>query len=248
MNSYLETALSAANAASAHILESLTKTFTISTKSNPRDIVTQVDIETETLIRSIIAKQYPEHSILGEEAGQTGSSDYRWIIDPIDGTNNFARRIPHFCVSIALELNNLEHTGVIVNPSLAETYQAQKDAASFKNNKAISVSDCENLETAFVTMSFSSQPKDVKFANPIWEDLLSKCHVARRMGSTALELAFVAEGRSDAFVGFGQNHWDYAAGILLVKEAGGVVDLEDNGKTLIAASSASLAAELKALI
>jgi len=248
MNNYLKTALNAGNAAAAHILESLSGTLEISSKSNPRDIVTQVDIETETLIRSIISKQYPEHSILGEEAGETGSSDYRWIIDPIDGTNNFARRIPHFCVSIALELNNLEHTGVIVNPSLAEIYQAQKDAGSFKNNKSIKVSDCEALESAFVTMSFSSQPKDVKFANPIWEDLLSKCHVARRMGSTALELAFVAEGRSDAFFGFGQNHWDYAAGMLLVKEAGGVVDLQDNGKTLIAASSASLAAELKALL
>lgn len=247
MTQHIETARQAGLAALEHILKSLSRNLEISTKSNPRDIVTQVDIETETLIRNIIAKAHPDHSFLGEEHGRTGSSDHCWIIDPIDGTNNFAKNIPHYCVSIALEHQKELILGLIQNPSNGDSYQTERQKGAYKNQKALKVNHCSSLSNAYVTMSFASKPEDIKEAIPVWNSLLEKSHVTRRMGSTALELAYLAEGKTDAFLGAGQSLWDYAAGILLVQEAGGVVELHNNGAVCLAAATKTLMSELKAI-
>lgn len=249
---YLKTALEAAARATQIVKESAKGTLEISTKSSPRDLVTQFDLQSEHAIRTTISRRHPDHSILGEEGGEegglAGSSPYRWIVDPIDGTSNFARGIPHFAVSIGLEHSGQGLLGVIANPTLGDTYGAVIGQGAFKNGRRLSVSSCTDLGDAFVTMSFSADVRVRDRAGPVWDALLTRCQSLRRMGSTALELALLAEGKTDAFVGFGQGAWDVAAGTVLVKEAGGEVKLFDGGATCVAAASGELLEQLKALL
>jgi myo-inositol-1(or 4)-monophosphatase len=244
----LKTALEAAARATQIVKESAKGTLEISTKSSPRDLVTQIDLESEHAIRETIRRRHPDHSILGEEGGLTGSSPYRWIVDPIDGTSNFARGIPHFAVSIGIEYGGRGLLGVIANPTLGDTYQAVIGQGAFKNARRLFVSLCTDLSDAFMTMSFSADARVSDRAGVMWDALLTRCQTLRRMGSTALELALLAEGKTDAFVGFGQGAWDVAAGTVLVKEAGGEVGLLDSGATCIAAASGELLEQLEALL
>ena len=242
---YQSIAIKAANLAAQRIQQSFQGALTISTKSNPRDIVTQVDRETEHLIREVIAEAYPEHSFLGEEHGQSGESDHCWVIDPIDGTNNFARNIPHYCVSIALKVKGELELGVIINPSTHQLYQSLTGQGARKEGTPLQVSHCKTLEQAYVTMSYASSPEAIMKSQAVWQDLLTKSLVLRRWGSTALELAYLAEGKIDAFLGLGQSEWDYAAGVHIVREAGGYVSISENGRRCLAASSKELLSELE---
>ena len=245
---YLKTALEAATRAVQIVKESSLADLEISTKSSPRDLVTQIDLQSERAIRETIRRRHPDHSILGEEGGHTGTGPYRWVVDPIDGTSNFARGVPHFAVSIGLERSGQGLLGVIANPTLGDTYGAVQGQGAFKNGQRLSVSACTDLGDAFVTMSFSADARVSDRAGWMWNALLSRCQTLRRMGSTALELALLAEGKTDAFVGFGQGAWDVAAGTVLVKEAGGEVGLFDGGATCIAAASGRLLEQLEALL
>lgn len=250
---YLKTALEAAARAVQIVKESSGVDLEISTKSSPRDLVTQIDLQSERAIRETIRHRHPDHSILGEEGGEeegglTGGSPYRWVVDPVDGTSNFARGILHFAVSIGLEHSGRGLLGVIANPTLGDTYGAVRGQGAFKNGRRLSVSACTDLGEAFVTMSFSADARVSDRAGLVWNALLSRCQTLRRMGSTALELALLAEGKTDAFVGFGQGAWDVAAGAVLVEEAGGQVRLLDGGATCIAAASAALLEQLEALL
>ncbi len=245
---YLKTALEAAARATRMVRESVSTDLVVRTKSSFRDLVTQVDLASEQAIRETILRDHPEHSILGEEGGFIGTGAYRWVVDPVDGTSNFARGVPHFAVSIGLEHEGRGYLGVVTNPTLEDTYSAVRGQGAFKNGERIRVSGCAELSAAFVTMSFSANVEVISGAKHVWDAVLTRCQTLRRMGSTALELALLAEGKTDVFIGFGQGAWDIAAGTVLVKEAGGQARLLDGGATCIAAASGGLMRELDALV
>ncbi len=244
----LKTALEAATRAMQIVREGASVPLEIRTKSGPKDLVTQVDLASEAAIREVIGQNHPEHSVLGEEGGSVGESPYRWVVDPLDGTSNFARRLPHHAVSIGLEHSGAGALGVVGGPVLGDIYRAERGAGSFKNDAPIAVSGCQALSGAYVTMSFSTEGTAVLRATALWDVLLARAQVLRRLGSTALELAWLAEGKIDAFVGFGQGAWDVAAGRVLVEEAGGSVALLDGGATCIAASSGALLQEIEGVL
>ena len=248
MPDFLRTALEAGYAAMNLINESDTSELRITSKTSHRDIVTQFDLASEACIREILSRDFPEHSILGEEGGQVGDSPYRWILDPIDGTSNFARGVAHYSISIGLEKDGVGEVGVIMNPCLKEAYAAQRGKGAMKNDHPIKVSEAQELISSFVTMSFGSLPEDVKLASAAWTKVLAACRTLRRMGSTALELALLAEGKIDAFIGYSQSPWDVAAGMVLVHEAGGIAHFDKTKKICLAASSRTLFDEMRLMI
>jgi myo-inositol-1(or 4)-monophosphatase len=200
------------------------------------DFVSEVDIAAEKEIVYQLQKAYPEHAILGEETGLTGSEDaaYRWVIDPLDGTTNFARGIPHYAVSIAcLHKGKLEHA-VIVDPVRREEYTASRGRGAALNGRRIRVSKRTSLNGALLGtgIPFKGHCDDrlEAYAKSL-EVLAGQCAGIRRAGAASLDLAYVAAGRLDGFWEIGLEQWDIAAGALLVREAGGLVadvDASDN--------------------
>ena len=200
------------------------------------NFVTEVDINAEQEIIYHLRKAYPDHAILGEESGLTGSEDaeYRWIIDPLDGTTNFIRGIPHYAVSIAcLYRGKLEHA-VIVDPVRREEFTASRGRGAQLNGRRIRVSKLTSLEGALLGTGIPFKEHcDDKLApySKSMEVLAAQCAGIRRAGAASLDLAYVAAGRLDAFWEIGLAPWDIAAGALLVREAGGLVadiDASDN--------------------
>jgi myo-inositol-1(or 4)-monophosphatase len=200
------------------------------------NFVTEVDINAEQEIIYHLQKAFPEHAILGEESGLTGSesAEYRWIIDPLDGTTNFVRGIPHYAVSIACTYRGkLEHA-VIVDPVRREEFTASRGRGAQLNGHRIRVSDLANLDGALLGtgIPFKNHCDDklVAYSKSL-EVLAAQCAGIRRAGAASLDLAYVAAGRLDAFWETGLAPWDMAAGVLLVREAGGLVsdiDASDN--------------------
>jgi myo-inositol-1(or 4)-monophosphatase len=200
------------------------------------NFVSEVDIAAEKDIIYHLHKAYPEHAILGEETGLTGSADaeYRWIIDPLDGTTNFIRGIPHYAVSIACTYRGkLEHA-VIVDPVRREEFTASRGRGAQLNGHRLRVSKRTSLEGALLGTGIPFKDHcDDKLAaySKSLELLASQCAGIRRAGAASLDLAYVAAGRLDAFWEIGLQSWDIAAGALLIKEAGGLVadiDSSDN--------------------
>jgi myo-inositol-1(or 4)-monophosphatase len=200
------------------------------------DFVSEVDIAAEKEIVYQLQKAYPEHAILGEETGLTGSEDaaYRWVIDPLDGTTNFARGIPHYAVSIAcLHKGKLEHA-VIVDPVRREEFTASRGRGAALNGRRIRVSKRSSLNGALLGtgIPFKGHCDDRLDAYAKSLELLAgQCAGIRRAGAASLDLAYVAAGRLDGFWEIGLEQWDIAAGALLVREAGGLVadvDASDN--------------------
>lgn len=200
------------------------------------DFVSEVDIAAEKEIVYQLQKAYPEHAILGEETGLTGSEDaaFRWVIDPLDGTTNFARGIPHYAVSIAcLHKGKLEHA-VIVDPVRREEFTASRGRGAALNGRRIRVSKRTSLNGALLGtgIPFKGHCDDrlEAYAKSL-EILAGQCAGIRRAGAASLDLAYVAAGRLDGFWEIGLEQWDIAAGALLVREAGGLVadmDASDN--------------------
>lgn len=200
------------------------------------NFVTEVDINAEQEIIYHLQKAYPDHAILGEESGLNGSedADYRWIIDPLDGTTNFVRGIPHFAVSIACTYKGkLEHA-VVVDPVRREEFTASRGRGAQLNGHRIRVSKLTSLEGALLGtgIPFKDHCDDKLGAySKTLEVLASQCAGIRRAGAASLDLAYVAAGRLDAFWEMGLAPWDMAAGALLIREAGGLVadiDASDN--------------------
>ncbi len=181
-------------------------------KKGPKDFVTNSDIKTEKVIIEELKKARPNYSIISEENGIENNKDLKntWIIDPIDGTINFLHGIPHFAISIALRSNNEIVSGLIYDPIKNEMFFAEKDKGSFLNNQRIRVSKRGNLEDCLVATSGKIN-KDYDFNY-------------RKSGCAALDLAYVACGRFDGYFQNNLNLWDIAAGIVIVKEAGGVIN------------------------
>ncbi len=185
--------------------------------------VTNADLESEKRIIGIIKKRFPEHSILSEESGATNrKSDYRWLIDPLDGTHNYMHNIPLFGVSIALEFKKKLILGVIYLPCFDDLYVAEKGKGAFLNGKRIKVSNLKDLRKSMVFLDggFHRQAgKRLKLINK----LAKKVHKIRVFGVAVIDFLYLAEGKIEASILFPTHPWDIAAGILLVKEAGGKV-------------------------
>ena len=188
------------------------------------DLVTIADRQSETLIRNFIRKHWPDHDVLGEEEGlrDTGS-DYRWYVDPLDGTTNFAHGYPVFCVSLGLEHKGKRIAAVIFDPTRDELFAAEQGSGAYLNEQRIRVSKTANLKECLLATGF---PSHKRHKNPnifFYHQITLRCHGVRRAGSAALDLCNVACGRFDGFWEFNLNPWDTAAGVLIVQEAGGKV-------------------------
>jgi myo-inositol-1(or 4)-monophosphatase len=223
----LTMAVRAARAAGTVISRATEHVADLTIESKQRnDFVSEVDRQAEHAIIDILKRAYPDHCFLGEESGDTGSagSDYRWIIDPLDGTTNFLHGLPHYAVSIALEYQGRLELGVIYNPVNQELFTAERGGGAFLNNRRIRVAGLRSLEGALLGTGFPFRAdQDVERYLKTFRALHGPLSGIRRAGSAALDLAYVASGRLDGFWEFGLLPWDMAAGILMVREAGGIV-------------------------
>ena len=200
-------------------------TFTISNKEGINNLVTQADFAADKAIREVINKNFPEHGIVSEEDVEVVSdSDYKWIIDPIDGTVNFANGIPICCVSIGLEYKGEMLMGAVFNPIMNEFYFAEKGKGAFLNEEKISVSEKPGLLTSCLVTGFPYSYLDAENGPlQVFEKFIRKGIPVRRLGSAAIDLCWVAAGRFDGFYEHQLHAWDSAAGFIIVEEAGGKV-------------------------
>ena len=203
----------------------------INYKQNDIDLVTEADLAAEAYILEQIRTHHPRHAILAEESGvtETAGAEYRWIIDPLDGTTNYAHGYPCFCVSIGLEHKGELVVGAVYDPTRDEMFAAEKGAGATLNGRRMRVSETEELKRALVCTGFPYNVRERPDFMREWRNLTLHAHGVRRDGSAALDLAYVAAGRFDAFWEDGLNPWDMAAGALLVTEAGGRVTNYANG-------------------
>ncbi len=189
-------------------------------QKRPHDLVTDADRASEALIVERIQAAFPRAAILGEESGtHAGSGDERFIVDPLDGTTNYAHRYPLFCVSIAYERAGVVEAGAIFAPVLGELFTASRGGGAFRNGAPMRVSHVERVADAFVCTGFN--PARYARNGPYFAAMSDRAQAVRRDGSAALDLAFVAAGVYDAFWEWDLGAWDVAAGSLMVREAGG---------------------------
>jgi len=199
------------------------------------DFVTQVDQQAEEAIMGIVRNSYPEHGFHAEESGRTeGKGEYVWIIDPLDGTTNFIHGFPQYCVSIGVQHRGSLAHAVVYDPLKNELFTASKGRGAFLNDRRIRVSKCLRLEDALVGTGFPFREiTRIDLYVRQLKNLMTGSSGVRRAGAAALDLAYVACGRLDAFWELGLSPWDMAAGALLIQEAGGLVgDLEGEANYL----------------
>jgi myo-inositol-1(or 4)-monophosphatase len=197
------------------------------------DLVTAADRASEALIRERIQQQFPGHDVLGEEQGLNDQgSDYRWYVDPLDGTTNFAHGYPVFCVSMALEYRESQKqarriAGVVYDPTRDELFSAEQGRGAHLNGAPMQVSQTAHMKESLLATGFPSQKRHKNPNIHFYHQITLRTHGVRRAGSAALDLCNVASGRFDGFWEFNLNPWDTAAGVLIVEEAGGRVSLFD---------------------
>ena len=212
----------------------------------PGDFVTASDIKVEKILIDELQKARPDYSILSEEIGEIKKeSSFKWIIDPIDGTSNFLHGVPHFAISIGLESKNEIICGIIYDPIKDEMFTAEKGKGAYLNNQRIRVAARSKLKDCMIFSGgpkFNSKYRDITFKE--YHEMSSKIDIPiRKLGSGSLDMAYVAAGRCDGFYSRELNYWDIAAGVILVKEAGGFIkDFSGSDKfveneTLLAANS-----------
>lgn len=228
----LKTTLLKATEASGKILQQyFNGPFEVSSKSTVNDLVTEVDKKSETAIINIIRETYPDHFILSEEVGEIKTdSSVKWIIDPIDGTVNYANGIPICCVSIGVEKDGEMVLGAVYNPFMNELFLAEKGQGATLNGKPIHVSTKAEVSKSCLVTGFPYQWQDMP-NNPlvVFERIIKEGIPLRRLGSAAIDLCWVACGRFDGFYEHHLQAWDSAAGYLIVEEAGGkVTDFSGN--------------------
>jgi len=219
---YLEVAAETAREAAKVLLENLGKVKEIEFKAK-NSLVTEVDKLSEKIIISNIKKNFPTHDIFAEESGKDLSdSDYLWLIDPIDGTTNYAHAYPFFSISIALEVKSEVIAGLVYDPVKDEMFTAEKGKGAFLNGEPISVSKSDEIKHSHVCTGFMHEVEWMVEANiRHFGNFIRRARAVRRDGSAALDLCYVACGRFDGFWELGLNPWDTAAAVLIVKEAGG---------------------------
>ncbi|MDH5230972.1 MAG: inositol monophosphatase [Gammaproteobacteria bacterium] len=228
MHPTLNIAKRAAHNAGNIMMRALNRLDTLNvTEKSQNDYVSEVDRMAEQEIVAILRKAYPQHGILGEEGGvqqASGSDEFQWIIDPLDGTTNYLRGIPHFAVSIALKHKNQITQALVYDPVKDETFMASRGNGAQLNDRRIRVTNRKTMEGALLGTGFPFRAdQDVDLFIETLRVMMPQTAGIRRPGSAALDLAYVAAGRFDGFWEFGLNSWDMAAGSLLVQEAGGVV-------------------------
>lgn len=224
------------------------------TEKGPKDLVTDADFESQKVIRQILLDAFPSHGFVGEEDPSSApgltSAGYCWVVDPLDGTANYVHRLQTFAVSVALLDRGTPIVGTVFDPVMNECFSAVRRGGSWLNGERISVSTCRNLSEALVAVSFSA---NVPRGSPEIGRFVGVLHASqglRRLGSAALNLCYVAAGRLDGYWASQVMPWDVAAGVLLVREAGGVVTGMDGGEFdlthphLAASTSPFLQAEL----
>lgn len=219
------------------------------TLKGPQDFLTETDAAVERHVRDQIAGNFPQDRFLGEETGgERASAQSVWVVDPIDGTANFARGIPHFCISIAYVAAGRIQLGAIYNPVLDELYFARRGQGAELNGRPIEVSRTSAFDAACVELGWSMRAPRARYLGTV-ERLLDIGTNVRRGASGALGLAYVASGRSDGYLELHMQPWDCLAGLLIVHEAGGAISpyLEENGLArggAVLACTPALAAEL----
>jgi myo-inositol-1(or 4)-monophosphatase len=236
---FLPAASAIAREAGALLMEYFHQHLKIEYKGDA-DLVTAADRASEKLIRERITQQWPEHDVLGEEQGLNDQgSEYRWYVDPLDGTTNFAHGYPVFCVSIALEHLPAERrfsgqlgervAAVVYDPTRDELFSAEPGKGAQLNGETIRVSKTATLKESLLATGFPSQKRHKNPNIHFYQQITLHSHGVRRAGSAALDLCNVASGRFDGFWEFNLNPWDTAAGVLIVEEAGGIVTRFDGG-------------------
>ena len=243
-------ALDAAAAAAGLIRSRLDRNAVIALKSSPTDVVTQTDLDSEALIRRQLSDVTPGAGFIGEEGGSTyTSSDLQWIIDPLDGTVNFAFGIPVFAVSIGAAIAGELVAGVVIDVVTGETFSAALGCGARCNGRSITVSSCDAIERAMVLTGFSYTAELRRAQALLLNELLPSVRDIRCIGSAALELCWVAAGRVDGYYERDTKLWDYAAGALIAAEAGAEIELpcpENEG--LVVAAGPGVFAPLRALV
>ncbi|HEY6482889.1 MAG TPA: inositol monophosphatase family protein [Steroidobacteraceae bacterium] len=233
MHALLNIAVRAARAAGEIIIRSLNRLESLTVTAKGRnDFVSEVDRAAEQQIIKLIRRHYPQHAILAEESGGSGSDETLWIIDPLDGTTNFLHGFPTFCVSIACQQKGrLEHA-VIYDPISQELFTASRGGGAHLDNHRLRVSKQRGLEGALISTGFPyrANARFMECYLAMLKAVMEHTAGVRRPGSAALDLAYVAAGRTDAFWEIGLSAWDTAAGTLLIQEAGGRIGTLTGGE------------------
>jgi myo-inositol-1(or 4)-monophosphatase len=240
MSDLLTTAVEAAIQAGAMLRENFEKPLEVDDMLE-HDIKLELDRRTQKLIEDHILARHPDHAILGEEGIRAGTADYEWIIDPLDGTVNYFYGIPHFATTIAVRAKDELLAGVIHDPLRDETWTVELGSPALLNGREIRVSDRNQLADCIVSMGVSKTIDTINNTLPVFNQAIRKVKKMRMLGSAALDIAYVASGRLDAYIESSIGLWDIAAGVLLVQAAGGEVDLQPHAdnphKYRIAATS-----------
>ena len=225
MNPMVNIAVRAAREAGRVITRNFNRVDRLTVADKGRhDFVTEVDRNAEAAIIAVLREKYPNHAILAEESGAQAGNEYEWVIDPLDGTTNFLHGIPQFAVSIALKVKGRLDIGVVYDPVKEEMFTASRGEGALLNDRKIRVSNRKGLEGALLGTGIPY--RDLRFMDNylgMMKDLAQDTAGIRRPGSAALDFAYVACGRTDGFWELGLSEWDFAAGALLVREAGGLV-------------------------
>ncbi len=226
-------------------------------EKGPADLVTEADFASQEAIRQTILAKFPDHQFLGEEDSRpapTGSSGFRWIADPLDGTTNYVHRVPHYSVSLALEHDGELLAGAVFNPVDNECFTAAQGQGARLEGRPIHASQVKHLPGALAAVGF---PPNARADAPdvrVFLAALERCQAIRRTGSAALNLCYLAAGRFDVFWSFSTKVWDMAAGTLIIREAGGTVTGPDGGPLVLdsgqflAAANPQLHAELAEMV
>jgi myo-inositol-1(or 4)-monophosphatase len=225
MTEFLDVAIEAARAAGQLLRENFHQPLLVNS-AEKHDIKLEIDVRTQELITRLLLERFPRHALYGEE-GIVGdqSAEYQWVVDPLDGTVNFFYGIPHFCTSIALRRREEVIAGVIYDPVRDELWAGRTDAKPTLNGREFRVSERAQLSEAILSVGLSKTGVTIEAGLPLLQDMVHRARKCRLMGSAALDMAYVACGRFDAYIEQGVSLWDIAAGSLLVQNAGGRVEM-----------------------
>jgi myo-inositol-1(or 4)-monophosphatase len=225
VSDYLDCAVEAARSAGGLLRAHYGRSLAIDT-NEAHDIKIELDRRSQALIESLLLMRFPSHAIYGEE-GVSGdpASEFQWVIDPIDGTVNYFYGIPHFSISIALRQSRRIIVGVIYDPARDELWTVEEGGVPMLNGQAIAVSERKKLSEAIVSVGLAKSIESINHGLPLFERMIRSAKKCRMMGSAALDIAYVACGRLDAYMENSISLWDVAAGILLIERAGGKVVL-----------------------
>ncbi len=221
----LNIAIRAARAGGRILLRHFDHVDTLDVKSKGlHDFVSEVDRSAEQEIIEVLRQSFPDHAILAEESGVHAGNDYQWVIDPLDGTTNYLHGLPHFSISIALKYRGRLEAGVVYDPIREEMFTASRGSGAQLNDRKLRVTNRKELNQSLIGTGFPYRDfQHLDAYMGMFKDLATKTAGIRRPGSAALDFAYLAAGRNDGFWELGLSEWDMAAGVLIVREAGGIV-------------------------